>query len=37
MFFRINEGPAQRFLVQTDPQFVGTRSWPTVSGRIQQQ
>jgi len=25
--FRINAGPAQRFLVQTDPQFVGTRSW----------
>ena len=23
MLFRINAGPAQRFLVQTDPQFVG--------------
>ncbi|AYR22686.1 hemagglutinin repeat-containing protein [Herbaspirillum rubrisubalbicans] len=25
--YRINAGPAQRYLVQTDPQFVGTRNW----------
>ena len=25
--YRINAGPAQRYLVQTDPQFVGSRSW----------
>lgn len=25
--FQINAGPVQRYLVQTDPQFVGTRSW----------
>jgi len=37
VLFRINAGPAQRFVVQTDPQFVGMRSWQTVSGRLQQQ